>query len=213
MPSDPQTWTDLKTAIANALNRDDLTTEIPQFIAWAERHFNRELWADARQDYVSASVSTEALALPSDFERVRAIYLDDAPRISLIQVTLDDLRDFYSASDTGRPTHYAISGGTLYLGPIPSQSYTLKMHYIQSVPALSDSQTTNWLLTAHSDLYRAGSLHEAFSFTKDEERASYWAQKRDQIIDSINRAAAKEQNGGPLSRRFGVPQVSNYFSH
>ena len=41
--AEPTTWAELKTNLADWLDRTDLTTQIPEFIGYAERRFNRDL--------------------------------------------------------------------------------------------------------------------------------------------------------------------------
>ena len=85
MPSDPTTWAELKTTLANWLNRDrdDLgAAEIPEAIALAERRFQRTIFSPERETEVTLAASAEAVALPADLWGIRAAWLavaaDDA---------------------------------------------------------------------------------------------------------------------------------------
>jgi hypothetical protein len=40
------------------------------------------------------------------------------------------------------------------------------------IPALSDSNTSNWVLASHPDVYLYGSLAEAFKYSMDDEQAA-----------------------------------------
>ncbi len=59
------------------------------------------------------------------------------------------------------------------------------------MPALSDSTPTNWLLTAHPDLYLFGSMIEAEMFGVNDERAPPWKARRDEIFDEIEKLSNK----------------------
>ena len=61
------TYANLKTAIADFLNRDDLTNSIDDFIDLAEAHMNREIRHWDMEKRATASLNTQYTALPSDF--------------------------------------------------------------------------------------------------------------------------------------------------
>ncbi len=52
------TFSDLKTAVANYLNRDDLTNVIPDFITLTENRINRELRARANVSRVNTTTTS-----------------------------------------------------------------------------------------------------------------------------------------------------------
>ena len=59
MAEDPETWTELKASVAEWLNRSDLTSKIPEFIALAERKFNRIIVTPERETIATASLTGE----------------------------------------------------------------------------------------------------------------------------------------------------------
>lgn len=62
------TYANLQTAIANFLARDDLTTEIVDFIKLTEADFNRRLRVRAMETVnTSFSIDAETEALPTGF--------------------------------------------------------------------------------------------------------------------------------------------------
>ena len=67
------TYTELKTSVANYLERSDLTANIPDFITLTENRLNRDL--RARVNLVRATTATTAstdfYALPSDLIELR----------------------------------------------------------------------------------------------------------------------------------------------
>jgi hypothetical protein len=76
------TYTELQTAVANWLARDDLTARIPEFIALAEAKFNRVLLHPRMETRVTLTVDTnlaspEFLDLPTDFQTMRTVRLPD----------------------------------------------------------------------------------------------------------------------------------------
>ena len=61
------TYANLKTAIADFLNRDDLTSSIDDFIDLAEAQMNREVRHWDMEKRATAVLNTQYTALPNDF--------------------------------------------------------------------------------------------------------------------------------------------------
>lgn len=173
MASDPQTWAELQTAVQDFLNNTVQidATRAKQCIAFAERRFNRILRTPEMEDAVSASTTGGTITLPTDFLAMRAAYLSTDPKTLLEQVSFAQLRAMYSAAATGQPQNYALqSGNEMVFGPSPDSTYTVVINYYKSIPALSGSQATNWLLTSHPDIYLYASLLHAEFFGWNDER-------------------------------------------
>lgn len=185
MASDPQTWTELKASMAEWLNRSDLTSKLPEFIAFAERKFNRTLMVPDREETSTASTSGARLALPTDFWRIRSIYLDSDPKAVLQEVSPMVLRRAYPDAATGQPVSFSINGRELVFGPSPDTTYTVVLEYYQTIPALGATQATNWLLTDHPDLYLYGSLLQAEAYLFNDDRLAVWKTAHDEVMAEI----------------------------
>ena len=61
------TKAELHTAVANWLNRSDLTSRIPEFIELAEAGFNRNLRTRQMLSRSTTTTSAQYISLPSDF--------------------------------------------------------------------------------------------------------------------------------------------------
>ena len=57
--------------------------------------------------------------------------------------------------------------------------------YHLMVPALTDTETTNWLLTDWEDIYINGSIYEACMFHKDYDAASLWKTRFEESLQSL----------------------------
>ena len=197
MTSDPTSWADLKAALANWLNRDDLgTTEIPQAIALAERRFQRTLFSPERDVETILAAAAEAVARPADLWAIRSVTIDADPRSVIEPVTLNVLRGRWPAAATGRPRHYAIRGETLVLGPAPDAEYDIALAYVRTIPALGEAQPTNWLIEDHPDLYLYGALHELHLLLADEARAAVYDGKFRQAAAEVNDSGVRRSQGG-----------------
>ena len=60
-------YTELKSSLADWLNRSDLTSRIPEFISLAEAAFNRNLRTRDMLSRSTTSTNAQYVALPSDF--------------------------------------------------------------------------------------------------------------------------------------------------
>ena len=172
------TFAGLKATIADYLNRDDLTTVIPSFITIAEAKFNRKLRTRQMVKRAEGQIETAFFAYPSDWLQAKEFQLNTNPIVRLQFVTEaygDELKSNRYVS-TGQPAYYTITGTQLEFIPTPDSTYSAELTYYAKIPALSDSNTSNWLLAYAPDLYLYGALLEAAPYLKDDERLAVWSQ-------------------------------------
>jgi hypothetical protein len=65
---------------------------------------------------------------------------------------------------SGQPSTYTILGDNFRFAPTPASSYTGTINYYKEFDPLSDSNTTNYILTNHPAIYLYGSLYHAANF-------------------------------------------------
>lgn len=156
-------YTQLVTAIADLMHRSDLSASIPTFIMLAEAKLNRDL--RVRQMEVAlplTSVTNNLLTLPVDVVDVKSLWVSGREGSPLDPTGYDAV---LSSGLNGFPTMYAkfganqifINGGGDVLGIV-----------YEKIPALGDSNLTNWLLDEHPDVYLYGALIQAAIYTKDD---------------------------------------------
>lgn len=179
------TYSDLKSSVADWLNRDDLTAVIPDFITMAEARFNRTLRTNSMITKASATASAETLALPADWLQTLTIQSSTVADPPLVYVTPQEYYEDALLAPTGDPKAYTIIGTDIYLQPAPASSYPVAHVYYQAIPALSDINTTNWLLTKAPDAYLYGALMQAEPYLKNDERVSLWATGLQNAIDAL----------------------------
>ena len=202
MPLD--SYTSLKTAVANWLNREDLTSQIPDFIALAEARFNREMRVNAmvQRDYTIAT--NGYVQLPDDWLQHISMIIT-APADTYEALTYIGVEEYYDRQKdglTGSPRYYTIIDNNILLLPLPTQNVTLEIVYYGKIPALSDSNTSNWLLARSPDLYLYGSLIQAEAYLNNDERIPLWtAAVAKTIADmSLESERAKRPQGALRSR-------------
>ena len=190
------TYDELKTEVAEFLNRDDLTDSIPSFVTLAEAQINRDVrhWKmEARSDL---SLSDRYTDLPDDFLEPVRLYVTGNNR-SLNAITPDEMQDIRARNaDSGdEACYYAITAGQIEIEPTQS-SGTLELYYVQSVPALSDSNTSNWLLTRAPDVYLYGTLAQSAPFLHDDGRLIVWTTLYTNAVNALNLSSEMGKFGG-----------------
>ena len=187
------TFSELKTAVANWLDRSDLTDRIPEFIALAEARHRRDFKIRRMETRVTANTiaDTEFYTLPDNYVAMRNIQLNTSTKTPLEYLTPEQMDRVRGGSTTGKPKAYSIIGNTFQLRPIPDSVYEIEMFYYKYFTGLSDSNTTNDMLTYHPDAYLYAVLLEAEPYLQNDKRIALWLQAyeiaRKAIIDSNER--------------------------
>src|SRR5210317_1223383 len=119
-------YTTLQAKIAEYLARDDLSTQIPDFIRLAEERLRRDL--RIRQMLKVATATTTAgdstVSLPADFMAMKDLHLDTTPvRVLQFQNTSNFFRNART-TDRGVPTMYTLLGSEFQFAPKPDSAYT-----------------------------------------------------------------------------------------
>lgn len=172
------TYAGLKTTIADYLNRDDLTSIIPSFIAIAEAKFNRKIRTRQMVTRAEGQIDTQFFAYPTDWLQAKEFQLNTNP-ITKLEFVTEAQGDELKASRfpfPGQPMYYTITGSQIEFIPSPDTTYSAELTYYAKIPALSDANTSNWLLAYAPDLYLYGALLEASPYLKDDERLAVWSQ-------------------------------------
>ena len=200
------TFTELKDAVADWLDRSDLTSRIPDFIALAEARINREL--RIRPMEVRSTMETTSgqqyFNLPGGYIQMRNIQLNTNPTTPLEYITPEMLDRLYGSSTTGKPRAYTLIGDEIQLAPIPDSAYTLEMAFYEKFTALGDGTsgtvTNNWLTTNAPDILLYGALMEAEPFIKNDERVAVWLNGYGNAIDKLQKADQRDRHSGSAMR-------------
>jgi hypothetical protein len=195
-------YTNLKTEISSWMSRSDLTAQIDTFIDLFEAWANRNLRVRQMENEATATAA-EYISLPTDYVGLRDVQVQSTPRRQLQYVT-PEYADMVTADGaTGDPSYYTIVGNQLRLVPSPASADDVRISYWQEVPALNDTQTTNWLLGEYPDSYLYGSLMHARAFMPDEARSEFIKSSWQAVVTEIQRAGNRSNLGGSLTQRAG----------
>jgi hypothetical protein len=192
------TYDELKSSVADFLNRDDLTSVVPTFIRLAESRIDRDLRHWRMEKRSTAELDTQYSAIPADFLQPIRLQITDGPTSEVAPISTAQMLQLRGdrADLVGRPTNYAITGGSIELYPTPDDTYASSLVYYGRTPALSVSNTTNWLLTEAPDAYLYGSLVHAAPYLKDDQRITVWESLFKLSLDMLNSSSEDAKYGG-----------------
>lgn len=194
------TYSGLKTAIQTWLARADLSSDVDDMIDMFEAWCNRNLRVP-QMEQEATTAAAEYLALPVDFLEMRDIQWQGQPRRQLDYVT-PSVADQYDTSGTsGIPAFYTLVGDQIRLIPAPNATTDVRMDYWKKVPALTNSNTTNWLLDLYPDAYLYGCLVHGQIRIANPEIASFVSQGWAQIMREIESSGKHANVGSQLQMR------------
>lgn len=198
------TYSDLQTSIANYLARSDLTSQIPDFITFAENRLRREL--RIRQMLKSVTTATvsgdNTVELPADFLQVRDFVVMTNPIQPLSYSSPSALSNDPRASEVGVPLSYTILANDFQVSPAPDGVYTVRLLYFAAPAYLSSSNTSNVFLTTAPDALLYASLIEAEPYLYNDARINTWGTMYDRAIASLAKSDEEGQYSGvPLAMK------------
>ena len=203
------TYATLVTAVTEWLARDQdatLIARIPDFITLCEAKLNRTLFVPQMETRSTTLVDTtdtepEFISLPSDFQTMRRIRLSSVagkPSLQFLSGTQIDSMRYDRNNVTGQPVYYTIIGSEIELLPTPNDNYTIEMVYRANIPALTSTNTTNWLLTLAPDLYLYGALMESAPYIKEDGRLQTWGSGYSAALGDLNSLGNRQSyDAGP----------------
>lgn len=189
-------YSELLTAVDNWTARGDLSSRTPEFIALFEAKVNRLLATrDMENKDAAYSITGEYVAVPTGMSRIREFYLNTNPK-QVLSVMAGDVITATFGSGTGRPKYYEVVGNNLRFGPVPDGTYSATIIYSKAISALTVSNTTNWLLTAHPDIYLYGCLGEAAVWLGNSEKGQIATALAAQCLQQLKDMDRESKWGG-----------------
>ena len=211
------TYAELKTNIANYLNRSDLTSDIDMFIDNTEGELNRRLRTKDMIKRATATADSQYLSVPSDWMEAINVEITSNNFRPLFQQSIESLDVYRQATDNvaGQPIYFAFVDDSIELAPTPDTSYTLQLTYYGSIDALSDSNTTNFVSTGHPDVYLYGALKHASIFLMEDERVPLFTAQFEKALEEmrLEQERAEFGKGSLLQRRrtYGKARKNIYY--
>jgi hypothetical protein len=203
------TYSDLQTAVANHLDRSDLTSVIPDFIALFEANANTDKAFKTIHNRTSTSITTVVnqnyISLPATFMEAEAVILANAGANNVISSygTAAALYTQFPMTTTGFPGGFITQADKLVFARTPDAAYTGTLYYYTIIPALSTTNTTNWLLTNYPNLYLYGTLVAAEAYLGMDARLQLWGNLYDNGTQKLQGSTDRSKySGGPVTVKF-----------
>lgn len=209
------TYTELKTTIANWLNRSDLTSEISDdFIVLTEADLNAKLRIRQMHAQTTITIDAETETVPTGFLQVRDFYiLSNGQKFPMTFISPAQMDAVKASSTTGVPSSYTILGSTFRFAPRPDSTYSGILNYYKKFDPLTSSNTSNYILADHPAVYLYGSLFHAANFLGgfDANQVQQWSQMYQTALERIELNDREDAySGSPLQIRSDVTVASPF---
>ena len=194
------TFTTLKTAVADFLNRDDLTSVIENFIVLAESQTNRDIrhWKMEKRSSGQQDAGDEYSQVPADWMETIRFHVTDNGTSPLDLISRKAMEDKRAGAEdaTGIPRYYTHADGQFQLYPTPSATTNTELLYYAKPAALSASNADNWLLLEAPDVYLYGALLHSAPYLGEDERVAIWAQMYSAAVTQLNKSSEDARYSG-----------------
>jgi len=191
------TYAELQTAITEWMKRSALSGRAADIITLCESDIKTRF--NGRTFETNATLTGEVDSreldsdegFPSDYKSSVSLYLTTYG--DEIKLTKNAAGDFMLDSDSGPPDEWAIDNNKVILDRPCDVAHTFRFRYRQTL-ALSDSATTNWLLTNFPNVYLTGSLHWAHMYSFKGQDPSQWGQAFNSAIEGVDWNESRDRN-------------------
>jgi hypothetical protein len=157
---------------------------------------------------ITTVAGTQSYALPTGYLEATTIIFQSDPFCTLRFISNTDFYNKYNSSQArGKPTYFTVVGTNILLGVPPNSATTLQVNYYKKLDTLSDSNTTNTILTNYPELYLYGSLAESAPFIMQDERINTWGTLYKEALKNANETSSRgSTTSSPL--QMSTPQVA-----
>jgi hypothetical protein len=198
------TYSELQSALASWSVRDDLTAQIPNFIALFEARINRTLRVRQMETIATLVPASGVATVPADYLEWKSLTYLGTVYNDLQFVNPSVFTEMYPDNPTDIPTIWTLVGDSIKLMPIDTANTNLRLQYYAKIAALSVSNTTNWLLTNYPDVYLFGSMVELSAYVMEPDGAQMWKARADEVMTEILRLDSFQRAPSAI-RPIGIP--------
>ena len=189
-------YSDLTTSVASWLERSDMTAVIVDCVTLAEARLNRELGPVETDGSLTGVVDSRSLDISAlSIVEPLELWVADSGSEDEREVQQQSSATMAYADTSGPPSQWVMaSTSALKLDRPCDQAYAFRFHYRQRF-ALSDSATTNWLLTNHPDIYLAACLMWGAGYQESFPNGAVWKSILDEELPRVAHTLAKQRKG------------------
>lgn len=116
------------------------------------KHYRME-----KSERLTVPANTSPL-IPDDMQELRGILVDGQQIKPL---------SFHNRNSDLYNRGYVITGNNIEIRPAPATDYQVELYYYERLPALSNSNPTNWLLTYFPTVYLRAASAQVYHWLKD----------------------------------------------
>lgn len=194
------TYDELKSAISAWTHRSDLTSYLGDFITNAENRIFSDLRVKEMEARTTYTPSSRYLSTPARMTGIRRITAQTTPPVELMSSSPDGLMQRYD-STSGTPYYFTILGDEIEFNRTPNCD--VEIQYYAAPAALSDSATTNAILTAYPQIYLAASMIEAYLFMVNDAGEAKWQAIYNDAVARANKKSTAFHTSGPMAVMVG----------
>lgn len=195
------TYEELIQAALRWSQRPDFRDRAGDAIPLAEAKINRYLRTREMETTLGTfTISGEYVSLPSNFAGVKAFQLVGPPKVALEFRPNDQMANEYDTG-TDKPRFYNVQGTEFRFAPVPNATYSARLTYYRTIPAMTSGGTANWLLSSHPDVYVYGVLGELYEFAGDQQKADRCVQRMYSALDEVKAQSNRDRLGPGLTMR------------
>ena len=211
------TYDEIKTKVAEYLNRTDLTSQMYMFIDLTESDINKVIKHQDLIKRANAVAETQYTQLPSDWSRVINVELNTSDHTTLLQQSTEslDLKRTSIDNVSGRPEYFAITDNAIELCPTPDTNYELQLTYYANIQELSSTNTTNVVSDKFPDVYIYGCCKHASVFLMEDERVGMFQTLFDKALEEVRLQQERASFGVgsliPRRKKYGKAKKQTYY--
>jgi hypothetical protein len=168
----------------------------PDLVSLAEDRINRTLRVRQMETALAETIigASNEIAVPEGTVGVKTLWV---PNYESTPLSAQPYERVVQLGIEGVPTSWAWQGDNFYFDGVGSVRGVL----YQRVPALSDTATSNWLLTTYPSAYLFGALCEGWLYVGNEAEAKLWQDRQLAVLSEIQGNAMRDTLSGPLQVR------------
>lgn len=194
----------MKTKVADYLNRSDLSAIVPDFINSVihhlEKKYNFNYMLSTTQSFSFVS-GTYSYAIPTRYKSTKWFKWDDqGDLVDITKKSEEDALRLYPdyTYDTGEPRtfSYIPATSTFLIRPTPDDSYTGYQRCWTFSADLSADEDTHWLLTNAWEVILYGALKEAAPYLLGDQRLLVWTGLYKEAINELKDYELDEEVSG-----------------
>lgn len=159
------TYYTMKGYIEDETERADLSTYVLRYIKSAITFYeNERFYFNEERAVMDTITSEEYYALPTDFQKLDALIIDDNDVKSVLAPKpWAWIEEMQRSAYTAKPTYFALYRQELRLYPVPDQVYPVSMGYVKKFATLSASDDTNPWMTDAERMIRSFAKAELYT--------------------------------------------------